>query len=127
MRIQSKWWGLLVLATSCMRTEEPCPALPCPSPGTAIEITLTGSPAGTPLTTASYRVLTNGPLVPCDEGPAANMCVIRGVPGSYQLEISAMFYETVHRTIVVPANSTARCACPSSITQRLTIAMSPTS
>ena len=55
------------------------------------------------------------------------MCVISGGPGTYQVEISAMSYETVQRTIVVAAKSVARCACPSSVTQRLTIAMAPTS
>lgn len=55
------------------------------------------------------------------------MCVIRGGPGTYQLEISAMFYETVHSTVVVAAKSAARCTCAESVTQQLTIAMSPTS
>jgi len=127
MRCQAKLWATLVAVSSCTSTMEPCPTLPCPSPGTAIEITLTGSPSGTPLTTASYRVLANGSLTPCNQGPSANMCMIDGGPGTYQLEISAMFYETVHRTVVVAAKSTARCACPRSVTQQLTIAMSPTS
>jgi hypothetical protein len=55
------------------------------------------------------------------------MCVIDGGPGTYQVEISAMSYETVQRTVVVAARSSARCACPQSVTQQLTIAMSPTS
>ena len=126
MRSQSKWLVMLAVVSACTRPEEPCPALPCPI-GIAVEITLTGSPAGTPLTTASYRVLANGSLQPCNQGPAANMCVISGGPGTYQVEISAMFYETVQRTIVVAAKAAARCACPSSDTQRLTIAMAPTS
>lgn len=127
MQCHARLWATLAVASSCTRTVEPCLSVPCPSPGTAIEITLTGSPAGTPLTTASYRVLANGSLTPCNQGPSANMCVIGGGPGTYQLEISAMFFETVHRTVVVAAKSTARCACPESITQHVTIAMSPTS
>ena len=127
MRGQTRLWATLVAVSSCTRTLEPCPAVPCPTPGTAIEVTLTGSPAGTPLTTASYRLLANGPLVPCNQGPSANMCAIAGGPGTYQLEISAMSYETVHRTVLVASKSTARCSCPESITQHFTIAMSPTS
>lgn len=65
--------------------------------------------------------------MPCNQGPLANTCVIFGQPGTYQLEISAMFYETVQRTVTVAAQSTARCACKLPVTQRLTIAMSPTS
>ena len=127
MRCQPRLWAALVAVSSCTRTVEPCQSVPCPTPGTAIEITLTGSPAGTPLTTASYRVLATGSLTPCNRGPSANVCVIDGGPGTYQLEISAMFYETVHRTVVVAAKSAARCSCPESVTQQLTIAMSPTS
>lgn len=127
MRRQAKLWATLVAVGSCTNTLEPCPSVPCPSPGTAIEITLTGSPSGAPLTTASYRVLANGALTPCNQGPSANMCVIMGGPGTYQLEISAMSYETVHRTVVVAAQSTARCTCPKSVTQQLAIVMSPTS
>jgi hypothetical protein len=118
---------LLVLAIACTRTEEPCVALPCPSPGFAFEIPLTGSPAGSPLTTASYRVLPSGSPVACNQGPAGNTCVMTGGPGTYQIEISAMFYTTVQRTIVVPAKPAARCACHFADTRVFTIAMSPTS
>lgn len=117
---------VLVLAVACTHTEEPCPALPCPLP-LAFEITLTGSPVGTPLTTASYRVLPGSSSVPCSQGPSANTCVMSGGAGTYQIEISAMFYTTVQRTIVVPAKATARCACQADETQILSIAMSPTS
>ena len=117
---------LLVLAAACTHTEEPCPTLPCPQP-LAFQITLTGSPAGTPLTTASYRVLPSGSPVPCAQGLSANTCIMSGGPGTYRIEISAMFYTTVERTIVVPAKASARCACQSVDTQILTIAMSPTS
>ncbi len=120
---------LLVLAIACTasHTEEPCPNLPCPSPGLAFEITLTGSPAGTPVKTASYRVLPNGTPVACNQGASGNMCEMTGSPGTYQVEISAMFYETVQRTVVVTAKPAPRCSCPVAQTQSLTIAMSPTS
>ena len=117
---------LIALTVACTHTEEPCPALPCPQP-LAFEITLTGSPAGTPLTTASYRVLPSGSPVPCNGGAAANTCMMSGGPGTYQIEISAMFYTTLQRTIVVPAKPAARCACHFADTQVSTIAMSPTS
>lgn len=126
MRSQSKFWATLLVVSACTRTEEPCPAVPCPL-GIAIEVTLTASPAGTPLTTASYRILANGSAQPCNQGPSANMCVISGSAGTYQLEISATSYQTVQRAIVAPPQSTARCTCNLPVTQRLTIAMSPTS
>lgn len=122
----SHFLPLVLIALACTGSEEPCPALPCPIPF-AFEITLTGSPAGTPLTTASYRVLPSGSLVPCNQGASGNTCLGSGGPGTYQIEISAMFYTTVQRTVVVPARSTARCACQADDTQILTIAMSPTS
>jgi hypothetical protein len=50
-----------------------------------------------------------------------------GAPGTYQIEISAMFYTTLQRTIVVPAKPAARCACHFADTQLSTVAMSPTS
>ena len=117
---------LLVLPTACTSSEQPCPALPCPLP-LAFEITLTGSPVGTPLTTASYRVLPSGSSVPCNQGPLANTCVMGGGPATYQIEISASSYTTVQRTIVVPAKAIAHCACTADDTQMLTIAMSAAS
>jgi hypothetical protein len=72
-------------------------------------------------------VLPSGSLVACNQGASANQCLGSGGPGTYQIEISAMGYTTVQRTIVVPAKSTARCACSADDTQFLTIAMSPTS
>src|SRR5690349_14770206 len=101
---------LIALALACTHSEEPCVTLPCPSAGFAFEITLTGSPLGTPLTTASYRVLPGGAPVACNQGQAANTCVLIGAPGTYQIEISAMFYTTVQRTVVVPAKAAARCS-----------------
>ena len=118
---------LIAFAIACTHTEAPCTALPCPSPGLAFEITLTGSPAGTPLTTASYRVLPTGSPVACNQGSAANKCLMAGSPGTYQIEISAMFYTTVQRTIVVPGKPATRCECHFAATQFFTIAMSPTS
>ncbi|HEY2856316.1 MAG TPA: hypothetical protein VGJ18_25975 [Gemmatimonadaceae bacterium] len=119
---------LVAFALACTHTEalEPCPALACALP-LALEITLTGSPAGTPLTTASYRVLPSGSPMPCSQGAAANTCVVFGSPGTYQIEISATNYTTVQRTIVVAAKPAVRCACQSDDTQFLTIAMSPAS
>ena len=116
---------LIAGALACTNSEQPCPALPCPLP-LAFEITLTGSPAGTPVTTASYRVLPSGSPLPCNQGPSANTCVMLGQPGTYQIEISATSYTTVQQTVVVPAKATARCACTADDTQFLSIAMSPT-
>jgi hypothetical protein len=118
---------LIAFAIACTHIEEPCLPVPCSTGGFAFEITLTGSPAGTPLTTASYRLLPSGSAVACNQGTAANTCVMLGPPGTYQVEISAAFYTTVQRTIVVPAKPAARCACQSANTQFLTVAMSPTS
>jgi hypothetical protein len=53
--------------------------------------------------------------------------VLIGAAGTYQIEISAMSYTTVQRTIVVPAKPAARCACHFADTRFVTIAMSPTS
>jgi hypothetical protein len=117
---------LIVLAIGCTQIDEACPALPCPI-SSVFEITLTGSPAGTPLTTASYRVLPSGSPVACDQGAAGNTCEIMGSPGTYQIEITAPSYTTVQRTIVAPARPAARCACQLADTRFLTIAMSPTS
>lgn len=117
---------LIAVAIGCTEPQPPCLPEPCPQ-FVAVEITLTGSPAGTPLTTASYRVRPGDPPVPCNQGPAANKCEVMGGPGTYQIEVSAMSYTAVQRTIVVPAKPAARCACQFAGTQVLTIAMSPTS
>jgi|SRR5689334_22030584 hypothetical protein len=118
---------LLVLAIACTAPEALCPSVPCPSAGFAFEITLTGSPAGTPVTTASYRVLPSGSPVACDQGPSANTCAMIGAPGTYQIEISAASYTTVQRTIVVSAKPAAHCQCQFADTRFLTIALSRTS
>ena len=117
---------LIAAALACTSSEQPCPPVACSNP-IAFEITLTGSPAGTPLTTASYRLLPSGSSLPCNQGPSADTCVMYGGPGTYQIEISATSYTTVQRTIVVPAGAIRRCACQGDDTQILTVAMSPTS
>jgi hypothetical protein len=109
--------ALLFSVSACGGTE--CLSVPCPQPH-ALEITVTAGATGAPIPAASIAVsgaATGG-------GPCQNAkCDVMGVAGTYEVDISAPGYQTVHRQVVVPGTVGAACGCPTAETQRLTVAL----
>ena len=78
---------------------------------------MTVEPNGAPATGAFIAVtgaVTGGG--PC---PGA-VCVVMGGSGTYELDIGATGYQTVHRQVLV-TGSNPECGCPMVETQRLTV------
>jgi hypothetical protein len=64
--------------------------------------------------------------IPCAGGSAAP-CIVPGDAGTYQLDVGAPGFQTVHRTVDVTGKGAAGCGtCPSVDTQHLDIALIPT-
>ena len=108
--------ALLMTVIACGGDD--CIIPPC-FPGLAIEVTVTVEPNGVPATGASFTVtgaVTGGG--PCDDAT----CEVLGGAGTYDLDISAPGYQTVHQRVVVSGTDT-ECGCPTVRTQRLTVAL----
>ena len=104
-------------ASACSDGTE-CILPPCAAPF-AVEVTVTVEATGAPATGALFTVtgaVTGGG--PCPDAK----CVVVGGAGTYELDISAPGYRTVHRRVVVPGTN-PECGCPMVETQRLTIAL----
>lgn len=107
----------VVLSTSACGESE-CILPPC-APPFAVEVTVTGETPGTVVAGVSIAVtgaVTGGG--PCPEAK----CFVLGSAGTYELDISAPGYQTVHRSVVVSGTS-PECGCPTVETQRLTVAL----
>lgn len=106
-----------MLSTSACGESE-CILPPC-APPFAVEVTVTGETPGTVVAGVSIAVtgaVTGGG--PCPEAK----CFVLGSAGTYELDISAPGYQTVHRSVVVSGTS-PECGCPTVETQRLTVAL----
>jgi hypothetical protein len=109
--------ALLLSANACDEGVE-CIIPPCLQP-LAVEVTVTVEPTGAPATGAFIALTGAG----SGGGPCLDAkCVVLGVAGTYELDIGAPGYQTVHRRVVVPG-SQPECGCPSVETQRLTVAL----
>jgi hypothetical protein len=64
--------------------------------------------------------------VPCSSGAAATLCYVPGVAGTYVLEVAASGFQTARRTVTVGGTS-PECQCPTVVTERLDVALSPSS
>lgn len=110
--------AVLILSATACGDEGQCIIPPC-APALAIEVTVTVEPTGAPATGAFMAVtgaVTGGG--PCSDAK----CVVLGGAGTYDLDVSAPGYQTVHRRVVVPG-ANPDCGCPIVETQRLTVAL----
>ena len=113
----------LIVASVLACGDDPvCVIGPCPQP-VAIQITVRASAAETGVAGTFVRVSGAGDGA-C--GGSAGSCVVFGYAGTYQLEIGAPGFQTVHRTVEVTGKSALGCGtCPSVNTQALDIVLVP--
>ena len=111
--------GTLALAAiSCGSAE--CLNHPCPLPD-AITVTVTSSMGGESINGA-FVSLSYGTLA-CTQSPGST-CRVQGNAGTYELDIGAPHFRTVHRTVMVAGiRPTSACGCETLDTQHLDIAL----
>jgi len=99
-----------------------CVVLPCPFP-IAVNLTVRATSQNA-IVGAFVRVSGQGNS-PCTDGSVA-LCFVSGYAGTYELDIGAPGFQTVHRTVQVTGNDGPRCGgCPRVDTQQLDIALVP--
>jgi hypothetical protein len=113
--------ALALPAMSCGGSAE-CLNAPCPLQ-IAVTITVTSSISGASVTGSFVQ---NGPSGPysCNGSPGTT-CAVFGSAGTYQLDIGAPGFQTVHRSVDVPGTTPA-CGCSTVEAQHLDIALVPT-
>jgi hypothetical protein len=85
------------------------------------------SAAGEPITGASAEVsgaVSITPALKCNTGSLANMCIVFGGAGTYEVRVSAPGFQAVEQSIVVTGSDRA-CGCGSVDTRMLTISLAP--
>jgi hypothetical protein len=109
--------GALLLSVSACHGAD-CFRGPCPIP-VALNVTVTSAAAGVSITNATISV-TGAVLTsfPCTGG----VCFVTGYAGTYEVDISAPGYQSVHRQVVVQG-SNPECGCASTRTQQLAVAL----
>lgn len=117
--------GVLVLSLSaCERTSVECLLPPCVLP-IAVEITVSNRATHSTVPGA-FIVVGSGASTqqaPCVQGEET-VCRAMGGSGTYELDISAPGYQTVHRRVEV-TGTTPTCGCESVDLQKLQIALEP--
>ena len=111
--------ALALSAISC--GTDPCLIAPCPLPF-AVTITVTSSISGASVNGSFVQNPPSDPL-PCNGSPGTT-CAVFGSAGTYQLDIGAPGFQTVHRTVEVQG-TTPECGCPTVETTQLDVALVP--
>jgi hypothetical protein len=113
----------LLVGISAGCTQPDCIMPPCPMP-IAIRVTVT-SAAGGPVPgltmTVSGSVSSSGP---CATGESASSCFEPGVPGTYNLRLTAPGFQDATLRVVVPG-TTPECGCPTVQTQQVSVVLTP--
>lgn len=112
--------SLLGVLTAACNDNSPCVTLPCPQPLT-ITVTVRAGASSSAVTGAFVQVAGMSSAIPCIQSPGST-CNIFGSPGTFQLDIGAPGFQTVHRSVIV-VGSSAECGCPVVGTQHLDIAL----
>jgi hypothetical protein len=113
---------LMCFSTGCGHAPQPdCIVHPCPV-ATAIRVSVTSS-AGGPVPgltlTSSGAASGSGQ---CAVGQSATSCVVPGMPGTYNLQLSAAGFQDKTVAVVVPG-STPPCGCVAVETQQVSVVL----
>jgi hypothetical protein len=109
-------------ALACGGGVTECLALPCAFPF-AIEITVR-SPSGTVGVAGAFVTTPSAGTLPCTGAPIVS-CMIPGHKGSYELDIGAPGFKTVHRSVVVTGTDAGCGTCGSVDLQRVDVTLAP--
>jgi hypothetical protein len=107
---------------SCGGGSAECLTRPCPQQVT-VTITVTSSISGASVPGSFVQNAPSDPY-PCNRSPGTT-CAVYGSPGTYELDIGAPGFQTVHRSVDVPGTTPA-CGCSTVEAQHLDIALVPT-
>jgi hypothetical protein len=113
---------LIVLSVLSCGDDPVCVIPPCPFP-VAIQVSVHTGTSQSGIAGAFVRASGTSEL-PCADGPS-RPCIVSGYAGTYQLDIGAPGFQTVHRTVEVTGKSGGCGTCPSIDTQLLDIALVP--
>lgn len=105
---------------ACGSAAGDCISPPCALP-LAVTVSVTTASTGAPLTGAFVDAPGYAAGVQCNQAPGTT-CSIMGEAGTYQLDVGAPGFQTIHRTVVVTGTSAA-CGCPSTQTQHIDVAL----
>jgi hypothetical protein len=115
---------LVCIGAGCSHQAEPdCVARPCPMP-MAIVLSVTSAMGGpVPRLTLTYSGVASG-SGQCGAGESATSCVVPGMPGTYELRLTAAGFQDKALSVTVQG-STPACGCPSVQTQQLDVVLTP--
>jgi hypothetical protein len=125
MKMQRRNSRVILLALSvigCDSADEACVTPPCLMP-IAMNVTVTSSVSGGSVPGAFVSIPNYSPNIPCTQSPGTT-CIIPGGAGTYELDVGAPGFQSVHRTIVVTGTS-PRCGCPTVESQQVSVALVP--
>ncbi len=112
--------AVLALSAIACGSDSPCVTVPCPLL-IAINVTVTAGTSSAAVPGAFVHVPQSSPDLPCTQSPGST-CEIRGGIGTYELDIGAPGFQTVHRTVTVTGQS-ATCGCGVVNTQQLLVSL----
>ena len=106
-------------ALGCSNSD--CVTPPCPST-VAMVVSVTSIISGLPISGATVQ-LVGSTAIPCNQPPGST-CSIPGGVGTYELDVSAPGFQTMHRTVVVTGTAPA-CGCGTVNTENVTVGLVP--
>ena len=114
---------LIGISAACHQNEADCIPPPCPLP---VAITLTViSAAGGPVPDLTFTLSGSASgSGQCSAGPSATSCIVLGMPGTYEMRLTAPGFQDRTLSVTVQG-STPPCGCPSVQPQRLEIVLDP--
>jgi hypothetical protein len=114
---------LLAGATACASGSADCVIPPCALP-VAVTVAVTSSISGGAVAGSFVQARGYSSPLPCNQSPGTT-CYVLGSAGTYQLDIGAPGFQTVHIAVEVKGTS-AKCGCGTVEAAHLSIALVPT-
>ncbi|MEP6617945.1 MAG: hypothetical protein ABJE47_01470 [bacterium] len=116
--------AVLLLGTSACGGESAACVIPPCVMSIAVAVTVNSSVTGTPIA-GSFVQPTGGGQLPCTQA-AESTCRVPGGGGTYELDIGAPGYQTVHRSVTVSSTAPdAPCGCHLADTKQISVALAP--